>query len=165
MTGQTADISHVCEVPWYAWVLFHESRTQFPEVKLVLGQYLGPTDPGVVLTMSAKILKANGEVVRRNTFCLLRTEEFDTEENKRMRNEYDASVAIPLGQALENENLVTPALQISTITPEYKIYEDEQNVPKLTIELDDVAVHSDPSSYDGYIASQVLLPRDDWEQL
>jgi hypothetical protein len=107
MTGQTADILHICEFPWYARILFHESRTQFPEVKIVLGQYLGPTNPGVGSTMLAKNLMANGEVVRRNTFRLLRPEEFVNEENNWTRNEYDASVADCLGQALEDENVVT----------------------------------------------------------
>jgi hypothetical protein len=77
LTGQTADISHICEFPWYSWILYNESRTQFPEVKVFLGQYLGPTDPGIGSTMSAKILKSNGEVVRRNTFFQMRSKEYD----------------------------------------------------------------------------------------
>jgi hypothetical protein len=73
---------------------------------LILGRYLLPTDPGVDWTMSAKLLKANGEELRCNTFSLLQPEEFDTEGNKRMRNEFYESVAKRLRQAIENENLL-----------------------------------------------------------
>jgi hypothetical protein len=58
MTGTTANISHICEFGWYDWVMFRDNVPMFPDVKLTLGQYLGPaTDVGSALT--AKILKSN----------------------------------------------------------------------------------------------------------
>jgi hypothetical protein len=59
MTGSTTIISHICEFGWYDWVMFRDNVPTFPDVKLTLGQYLGPaTDVGSALT--TKILKSNG---------------------------------------------------------------------------------------------------------
>jgi hypothetical protein len=55
LTGSTTDISHICEFGWYDWVMFRDNVPAFPDVKLTLGQYLGPaTNIGSALT--AKIL-------------------------------------------------------------------------------------------------------------
>jgi hypothetical protein len=42
MTGSTADISHICEFGWYDWVMFRDNVPTFPDIKLILGGYLGP---------------------------------------------------------------------------------------------------------------------------
>jgi hypothetical protein len=42
MTGETSDISHICEFEWYEWVMYHEEKG-YPEDKAKLGRYLGPT--------------------------------------------------------------------------------------------------------------------------
>jgi hypothetical protein len=53
-TGSTANISHIYEFGWYDWVMFRDIVPTFPDVKLTLGQYLGPaTDVGSALTVSA----------------------------------------------------------------------------------------------------------------
>ena len=64
MMGETADISFICEFQWYSWVYYNESQVQFPDVKVLLGRYLGPTEPKVGSVLTAKILKSNGEVIR-----------------------------------------------------------------------------------------------------
>jgi hypothetical protein len=66
MTYSTADISHICELGWYDWVMFRDNVSTFPDVKLTLGRYLGPViDVGSALT--AKILQSNGQTVCRST--------------------------------------------------------------------------------------------------
>jgi hypothetical protein len=66
ITGSTADISHIYEFGRYDWVMFQDNVPTFPDVKLILGQYLGPaTDVGSAL--AAKILKSNGQTVCRLT--------------------------------------------------------------------------------------------------
>jgi hypothetical protein len=62
MTGSTTNISHICEFSWYDWVMFRDNVPTFPEVKLTLGQYLGPATD-VSLALTAKILKSNGQTV------------------------------------------------------------------------------------------------------
>ena len=67
MSGETSDISQYCELEWYEWVKSRDTSMQFPEDKLVLGRYLGPSiDAGPALT--AKILKENGKVVHRSAY-------------------------------------------------------------------------------------------------
>jgi hypothetical protein len=62
MSGETSDISQFCKFAFYDWIMFRDQPVAFPDDNPVLGRYLGPAiDMGPALT--AKILKANGEVV------------------------------------------------------------------------------------------------------
>ena len=62
MTGNTADISQICQFGWYDWVMYYDNIPSFPDNKALLGRYLGPAlDTGSMLT--AKILKPNGQYV------------------------------------------------------------------------------------------------------
>jgi hypothetical protein len=59
MTGETTDISAICEFVWYDWVMFRDPTPAFSENKITLGRYLGPaTDFGTAMT--AKTLKPTG---------------------------------------------------------------------------------------------------------
>jgi hypothetical protein len=70
MSGETSDISQFCEFAFYDWIMFRDQPVAFPDDNPVLGRYLGPAiDVGPALT--AKILKANGEVVYRSTYRAL----------------------------------------------------------------------------------------------
>jgi hypothetical protein len=74
MTDSTTNISHICEFGWYDWAMFRDNVSTFPDVKLTLGQYLGPvTNVGSALT--AKILKSNGQTVCRSTLWHLNDKE------------------------------------------------------------------------------------------
>jgi len=66
VSGETVDISKICELGWYDWVKIRDTSEAFPNDKVILGRYLGPSiDVGPAL--SAKILKMNGTVVCRST--------------------------------------------------------------------------------------------------
>ena len=82
MTGQTYDISHICEYAWFYWVMFHDGpHVSYPDNNIVLGRYLGPTlDVGPA--MCAKMLKRNGKVVPRSTLRALTREEIDSPVQK-----------------------------------------------------------------------------------
>ena len=71
---QASNISHICEFSWYKWVIFRDVPVQYPADNLVLGRYLVP-DRDMEPAMTAKILKANGEVVPQSTLCALTLEE------------------------------------------------------------------------------------------
>jgi hypothetical protein len=45
MMQHFADKSFIAESGWYGLVFCNENTCQFPDVKLLLGIYLGPTDP------------------------------------------------------------------------------------------------------------------------
>ena len=163
MMGQTADISFICEFEWYSWVYYNESITQFPEVKVVIGRYLGPTEPEVGSVMTAKILKYNGEVLRRNTFRHLKREEFDTEECIKVHSEFNVMVDQRLGDPVNEAELKSEAV-VASVTPEFEVYDDNEQgraMPPIDpIDLKGIDRY-DPDSYDGYITAQVLLPRGD----
>jgi hypothetical protein len=61
----------------------------FPQDKLVLGRYLGPS--------TAKILKANGQYVHRTTFRGLTDDEMASPDEQRERDEYDTAIRDKLG--------------------------------------------------------------------
>ena len=42
MTGQTTVISNICKHDWYAWVMFLDDITSYPEYRRTLGRYNGP---------------------------------------------------------------------------------------------------------------------------
>ena len=51
MSGETADDSEFAEHGWYDWNKFRDTTVAYPEIKLVLGRYLGPsTDIGPAMT-------------------------------------------------------------------------------------------------------------------
>ena len=98
MTGDTADISHICEFAWYDWVMFRDNIPTFSDDKLILGRYLGlATDIGSALT--SKILKSNGQVVYRSTLRHLNDDEHVCPVHTANRKAYDDSIADRLGPA------------------------------------------------------------------
>ena len=60
MTSQTADILHICKYAWYDWAYYHDGAS-FPEDKVKLGKYLGPTHPGIGSVMAYHILPISGK--------------------------------------------------------------------------------------------------------
>ena len=162
MMGQTADISFICEFGWYDWVFYNESQAHFPDDKVCLGRYLGPTDPEVGSVLTAKILKSNGEVIRRNTFRHLTPEEFESEENQKQRQLFNESVSKRVGQPVLHEDL-KQEFGIAAVTPEYEAYEDDDSKTVVIPEVDELVESSeyDPEGYNGYISAQVLLPKGD----
>jgi hypothetical protein len=74
MTGQTADISPLVEHEWYEWVKFWDVRSGYPDLKEVLGRWLGPSiDIGPA--MCSKILKQNGQIAYTSSFRGLTADE------------------------------------------------------------------------------------------
>jgi hypothetical protein len=96
MTGSTANISHICEFGWYDWVMFRDNVPMFPDVKLTLGQYLGPaTNAGSALT--TKILKSNVQTVCRSTLRLLNNEEIHCPIHQEMCRVFNETITHHLG--------------------------------------------------------------------
>ena len=114
MTGQTADISNLCEYEWYEWVMFRDVLASYPDDPMTLGRYLGPaTDVGSAMTY--KILKENGRVVCRTTVrSLTPVEESSTTVDAR-KSTFTKSVDGHLGPAATVEDFLPDEL-----TPEYQ---------------------------------------------
>ncbi len=67
MSGEMSDISQFCKFALYDWVMFRDQPVAFLDDNPVLSRYLSPVidvDPA----LTAKILKANGEVVYRSRY-------------------------------------------------------------------------------------------------
>ena len=157
MLGQTADISHLCEFYWYEWVMVNDVTSKFPDTTSTLGRYLGPTSPEHGSVLSVKILIANGQVLRRNTFRHLKPEEVESDDIKKLKDEFTANINRKLGPAVSPEEI----REVKAVTPEYEAYDDDE--PKDEAYEPDVfqRLEHDAEVFDGYILSQVRLPRGD----
>ncbi len=118
MTGSTANISHLCEFGWYDWVMFQDNVPTFPDIKLILGQYLGPaTNVGSALT--TKILKSNGQNVCRLTLQHLTNKEIHCPIHQEMCRVFDETIANHLGPNATDQDFPAEGL-----TPDLDLYDD-----------------------------------------
>jgi hypothetical protein len=79
--------------------MFCDSKSSYPDAKLILGLYLGPSiDTGSALT--AEILKSNGVFVCRSTLRHLSDKELDSSAHKDIRRKFMSPLNITLGWRL-----------------------------------------------------------------
>jgi hypothetical protein len=122
MTGSTINISHICVFGWYDWVMFRDNVPTFPDVKMILGQYLGPrTNVGSALT--AKVLKSNGQTVCRSTLQHLIDEEVHCPIHQEMCRVFDETVANHFGPNATDQDF--PA---EDLTPDFDFYDDDRDL-------------------------------------
>ena len=164
MMGQTADISFLCQFKWYEWIYYNDTAVQFPDQKVILGRYLGPTEPEVGSVLTAKILTKSGEIIRRNTLRSLTEQEVNCDDNRKERNSFDEKVGQRLGEPFKEPELES-SFDVSVTTPEYEVYDDdEETKPDALPEIDKLVGSQeeyDPEGYNGYITAEVLLPKGD----
>ena len=160
MLGQTADISFISAFGWYDWIYYNESIVGFPEPKMQLGRYLGPTDPEAGSVLTAKVLTRTGEIVRRNTFRHLTDTELESKQVQDEQVGFDDNVRKRLGEAFSDEKDLSSSLNISSVSNhDFNVFdEDDLQGTELS---EDQASSSEPEVMDKYITAQVLLPRND----
>ena len=119
MQGHTVDISTICEYEWYGWVMYIDTTWQFPDTKMVLGRYFGPSiDVGS--TMTAKILSKTVKVVPQYTICLLTMEETENPDLKEHCCKFYESVIAKIGEPTTETYFTDKGL-----TPAYDEYIDD----------------------------------------
>ena len=151
MTGNTADISHICEFGWYDWVMFRDNSPTFPDNEMTLGRYLGPaTDVGSALT--AKILKSNGTFTCRSTFRHLTDKETHCTTHICMRSEFDASIRDILGRPACDDDF--PAEDFTPDHDHYDPIDYDPNIPDLEVKVT-------PEANDPFVGAEVCLPLGD----
>ena len=154
MSGETADISHLCQFAWYDWLMFRDTdgRHQYPDDFMTLGRYLGPaTDVGSVMTH--KILKSNGEHVCRSTARPLTDDEQDDPVHKQTRRVFNDEIARRLGHSPTVADFPE-----SDLTPDLGYYEDDFEHHKGSPDdLPDVDVT--PKGGDNYLNVELMFPR------
>ena len=99
MTGETADLSEFALFKRYEWVIFRDNKVPYPNEKLTLERYLGPsTNIGTAMTL--KILKENGRIVSRTTVHHLTDELLNIPTHKYSRVEFDKAVEPIMGDSV-----------------------------------------------------------------
>ena len=152
MTGQTADISQLFELGWYEWVKYFDSSSRFPHDKMVLGRYLRPLlDIGS--SMTAKILKMNGNTVHVATYRALTKDEYLNKEEQEAMEAFTKSVNERLGPSTSIKDLVEE-IGDNVKTPLSRPYQDLETDPYQVPDRDPF------QSFDKYIGAEVLLPID-----
>jgi hypothetical protein len=148
MTSSTADISQICEFGWYDWVMFRDNVPTFPDVKLILGRYLGPaSDVGSALT--AKILKSNGQTVCRLTLRHLNDKEIHCPIHQEMHRVFDETIANHLGPNATDQDFLAEDL-----TPDYNFYDDDHD-----LDPDHGDLELTPEMGDTYLNTEISVPR------
>jgi hypothetical protein len=146
VSGDTSDISHLCELSWYDWLWYHDP-IDFPEDKRKLGRWLGPShDIGHV--MCARVLAANGQILARTTYSPLSVADHNSESVKKRQLEFDESIKTQFG----NPDRVPVFIGDPD---EFEPYSDDSTGDEATMpEADDY----DHDAFDQYINAEVLLP-------
>jgi hypothetical protein len=148
MTGSTTNISHICEFGWYDWVMFQDNIPTFPDVKLILGQYLVPmTNVGSALT--AKIPKSNGQTVCRLTLQHLNDEEIHCPIHQEMHRVFDETITNHLGPNATDQDF--PA---EDLTPDYNFYDNDHD-----LDPDHRDLEVTPEMGDNYLNTEISVPR------
>jgi hypothetical protein len=147
MTGSTANISHICEFGWYDWVMFQDNVPTFPDIKLILGQYLEPpTNVGSALT--ANIVKSNGQTVCRLTLRHLNNKEIHCPIHQEMRRVFDETIANHLGPNTTDQDF--PA---EDLTPDYNFFDNDHD-----LDPDHGDLEVTPEMGDNYLNAKISVP-------
>ncbi len=147
MTGSTAKISHIWEFGWYDWVMFRDNVPTFPDVKLTLGQYLGPaTNVGSALT--TKILKSNGQTVCRSTLRHLNDKKIHCPIHQELRRVFNEAITHNLGPNATEQDFLAEDL-----TPDYDFYDDNH-----VLDPDHADLEVTPEMEDNYLNAEMSVP-------
>jgi hypothetical protein len=94
LTGDTGDISHICEFSWYDIVWYIDITEKMQNCKL--GCYLGPS-PDIGQAMSSKILTSKATVIVRTSVLPLSVEDKNSDVVRTQIQEFDKALAVALG--------------------------------------------------------------------
>ena len=79
--------------------MFRDNAITYPNYKLTLGRYLGPSTD-IRLAMMAKILKDNGRIVSRTTVHHLTDKLLNSPTHKSSRVEFDKAIEAIMGDSV-----------------------------------------------------------------
>jgi hypothetical protein len=149
VSGDTTDISHLCEFAWYDWIWYLDP-VDFPVDKRNLGRWLGPAhDIGDV--MCARILVQSGQVVSQTSYSPLSTADLNSREVQLDKSSFDATLSY---------NNCDDA--IAPVFPEevnvFCAYSDDSTGDEPTMPQADELDHK---AFDEYLDAQVVLPYKD----
>ena len=148
MTKETADISRICQFGWLDWVMYHDPA-EFPDNKMILGQYLGPAiNVGSMLT--AKILLLNRQYVCRSTPRHFNDDERNSEVHKANQLQFDQAIDKKPGPKARPIDF-----DEQDLTPEHIHYGEDAD----SIDSDHVDLKITTEIGEYYIGTETLIPR------
>ena len=159
LTGDTPDISHLCEHAWYDWVWYLDPPDQDMEIRK-LGRWLGPShDVGQALC--SKILTKKARIVCRTSVFPLSVEDLNSEVVKQQLQEFTDSLREVLREradGIEVNELIED--DIGEETPQYEPYGDDDDKTGVDLTMPE-ADDFDHDAYDKYIAARIVVPKGD----
>jgi hypothetical protein len=154
MSGETSDISQLCELGWYKWCKFRDVAAPFPQDKMKLvGRYIGPSvDIGPAMT--AKVLKLNAQVIHTSTYRSLTPDEIAQPEEIKSREDFDKRIAQKLGKSTQPEEIEPDVVE----TPMFERYEDDHDREvKQSPDRDNEEEVTAPEETDDYLGAEEVL--------
>jgi hypothetical protein len=159
--GEEPDISREAQFEWYEFCYFYDKSSGFPEQREVLGRVLGPAE-NAGNEMALWILKANGEVVSRQTVRKISQGEWNSKVEEERRKNYDSKIFQRYGDGLVLNQPEKESEQIEDTDFEslsYEPYEDEIESPPIVPDyeerVDENGVVVEVSSYDALISAEL----------
>jgi Reverse transcriptase (RNA-dependent DNA polymerase) len=150
ITGDTSDISHLCEFGWYDRIWWIDPLDKMENSKL--GRYLGPSHD-VGQAMCSRILTSKGTEINRTSIVPLSVTDLNDETVKLKIKEFDTQLASSLGDRVDGI-----PLDAQDDIPIYDPYEDDDTEPVPKIEDAD---EYDIDSYHNFINSKVRMTHGD----
>jgi hypothetical protein len=148
LTGDTCDISHLCEFKWYEVVWYVDPPDKMEKRKL--GRYLGPRHD-IGQAMCCKILTITGTVLSRTSVVPLSVEDKNSDIVKEKLKSFDTGLAQALGDRAQGIVQEPDHNEID----EYVPYEDAHNEAMIVPEAEDI----DIDAHHRLISSKVMLPQ------
>ncbi len=149
LTGDTSDISNLCEFQWYELVWFIDPTDKLENKKLA--RYLGPSHD-IGQAMSSRLLTSKGQEISRTSVIPLRIDEKNNPAIQERISEFTATLNQSLGERSKGIPIENDDMEI----PYYEPYGDDEKGDEPTmIEADDL----DYDQYHKFISARVILPR------
>jgi hypothetical protein len=108
--------------------------------------------------MMRKILKHNWSVVYRSSVRPLTQDEIQCPTEKKEREEFDITVEMKFGPAMNKDDFQDDSDYADFVTPTYDCYEDDEVSPSNMLDIDDIKEKHDVDTYDQYVGAHVRVP-------
>jgi hypothetical protein len=152
VSGDTTDISHLCEFAWYDWVWYLDP-VDFPEDKRKLGRWLGPAHD-IGDAMCARILARNSQIISRTTYSPLSTSDLNSQQVKLLQESFEKNVRLVMNEDDRIKNTYVFEVEPS----EFETYSDHYTGDQETMPQADEYDHE---AFNEYINAEVMIPRHD----
>ena len=167
MTGDTPDISHICEHGWYDYVWYSIPQDASKQTTK-LGRYCGPSyDVGEALC--GRVLTENAEFSSRTSIWPLTDAEKNSEVVQAQKARYEEKLKAALERkgrkyeplsAEDDEDEDLYRTNDPTKPENYEPLLDTDPTEPELVEADDL-VNTQYESYDKYVSAKVMVPRGD----